>query len=78
MFPERNGLIIWVNDTKLAKNLERVGNLIYISNRYKYVVLYVNKHELDSKIKYIEKLRFVRKVEISNLEEVRKIYEEIV
>lgn len=78
MFPERSGLIVWVNDTKLAKNLDRVGNLIYVSNRCKYAVLYINKQELDSKIKYLEKLRFVKKIEMSNLEEIKKIYEQII
>lgn len=71
MFPKRAGLIIWVNDTKAAKNLERFGNLQYISQRMKYVLLYVNQEEVKGKTSYIEKLHFVKKVERSYRSEIR-------
>ncbi|OEF98898.1 hypothetical protein BHF71_02935 [Vulcanibacillus modesticaldus] len=65
MFPKRAGLIVWVNDTRLAKNLERFGNLLYISKRLRYAVLYVNESEVKNKITNIEKLHYVRRVERS-------------
>ncbi|MGD9678565.1 MAG: YlbG family protein [Vulcanibacillus sp.] len=69
MFPKRLGLIVWVNDARFAKSLERFGNLIFISKRLKYAVLYIDKSEYENKVNQIEKLNFVKMVEKSfNLE----------
>ena len=74
MFPKRAGLIVWVNDIKHAKNLERFGNVLYISGRLKYANIYVNEAEIESKISYIEKLHFVKKVERSYRTEMHEAF----
>jgi len=74
MFPKRIGLIVWVNDFKSAKNLEKFGNMLYISKRLRYAVLYVNETDLQKKIAHIEKLGFVKKVEKSYRTEIKTDY----
>lgn len=71
MFPKRTGLIVWVNDARLAKNLERFGNVLYISKRLSYVVIYVNELDIEKKLAYIKKLNFVKKVEKSYRTELK-------
>lgn len=70
MFPKRAGLIVWVNDTKAAKNLERFGNVQYISQRMKYVILYVNEEDVKGKISQLGKLSFVKRLERSYRSEI--------
>ncbi|MGO4276895.1 DUF2129 domain-containing protein, partial [Paenibacillus sp. TAF58] len=47
MMIERSGLIIWVNDIKAARNLERFGSLHYISKKMNYAVLYIHASKVD-------------------------------
>ncbi len=65
MVSKRGGLVVWVSDIKSARNLEKIGNIIYISRRLNYVLLYVNESEIEEKISYINNLHFVNKVERS-------------
>jgi len=70
MFPKRVGLIVWVNDIRTAKNLERLGSLHYVSKRLKYVLLYINETDFRKTKSYLEKLSFVKKVELSYRKEI--------
>jgi uncharacterized protein YlbG (UPF0298 family) len=74
MIIERTGLIIWVNDTKAAKNLERFGSVHYISKKMHYVVLYVHAAKLDESIRNIQRLPYVKKVERSYRNEIKTEY----
>ncbi|WP_339061636.1 YlbG family protein [Tepidibacillus marianensis] len=70
MIPKRAGLVIWVNDLRAARNLERTGNIHFISRRLKYVVMYINERDLRKTISYLERLPFVQKVERSYRSEI--------
>ncbi len=74
MIIERSGLIVWVNDTKAAKNLERFGSVHYISKKMQYVVMYVHADKLDETIRNIQKLPYVKKVEHSYRNEIKTEY----
>ncbi|MCD1257919.1 YlbG family protein [Paenibacillus athensensis] len=74
MFVERSGLIIWVNDTKAAKNLDRYGSLHYISKKMNYAVLYVHTSKLDETMKSIQRLPYVKKIERSYRNEIKTEY----
>ena len=65
VYPKRAGLIIWVNDIKKARNLERLGHIHFISKRMKYVLMYINDKDLERTTHYLQKLDFVKKVERS-------------
>lgn len=74
MFPERTGLIVWVSDIKPARNLERYGNVYYISRKMQYAVLYIHKEREEELTRQIAKLPYVRKVERSYRDEIRTDY----
>lgn len=65
MFAERTGYIIWVSDIKAARNLEKYGNVHFISKRMHYVVIYMNADRAEDTVKNIRRLSYVRKVERS-------------
>ncbi|AOK88870.1 YlbG family protein [Paenibacillus polymyxa] len=74
MFAERTGYIIWVSDIKAARNLEKYGNVHFISKRMHYVVIYMNADRAEDTVKNIRRLSYVRKVERSFRNEVRTEY----
>ncbi len=74
MFPERTGLIVWVNDLKSIKHLEKFGSVHYISKRMHYVVIYMNAEKAEEATKAIQKYPFVKKVERSMRSEIRTEY----
>lgn len=67
---ERQGIIVWVYTLRQLKNLKRIGYIHYVSDRMKYVVLYVNKDEVEKKISHLNNLHFVRRAEISPRPEI--------
>lgn len=67
---ERQGIIIWVYTLRQLKNLKRFGYIHYVSNRLKYVVMYVDKEEVQEKMERLQSLHYVRKVEISHRPEI--------
>lgn len=62
---KRRGIIVWVYSFKQLKNLKRFGLVHYISRRMKYVLLYVNEEDVEETLEKIEKLHFVRNVDVS-------------
>lgn len=74
MFLERSGIIVWLHDPKAARNLDRYGNIHYISKKMNYVVLYVNANRLDENMKVIQNLPYVKKVERSLRDEIPTEY----
>jgi uncharacterized protein YlbG (UPF0298 family) len=74
MFTERVGLIIWVNDLKATKNLERYGTVHYTSKKMQYVVMYVHADVLDETVRNLQKLPYVKNVERSYRTEIKTEY----
>jgi len=74
MFIDRSGIIVWVNDVKAARNLERYGSLHYISKRMQYAVLYVHTDRLDDTLRHLQRLPYVKKVERSFRSEIKTEY----
>jgi len=65
MIVERQGLIVWLNSNKYAKHLRKYGNVLYVSKRLKYVVLYCDIEQVEETMNKIQALKFVKKVEPS-------------
>lgn len=59
---ERQGLIVYVNQLKHAKTLRKYGNVHYISRKFKYVVIYCNREEIEMAMNKIQRLPFVKDV----------------
>ena len=62
---KRRGLIVWVYSLRQLKNLRRFGTIHFVSNKMKYVVLYVNEEEVEEAMEKINRLHFVREIEQS-------------
>ena len=67
---KRQGIIVWVYTLKQLKNLRRFGYIHYVSNQLKYVVMYVNQDVAEEKMKQLNSLHYVRKVEPSYRSEI--------
>ncbi|HJE15366.1 MAG TPA: YlbG family protein [Lapidilactobacillus dextrinicus] len=67
---ERVSLSIWVYSLKQIRQLRRYGMIYYVSKRMKYVVMYIDEKQLDSTVKTLNNLRFVKKVEVSPRQQI--------
>src|SRR5690606_25875921 len=61
----RQGIIVWFAHRRNMKHIKRYGNVIYVSKKMRYAVLYVNQDEVDKKEEELLKLPFISKVERS-------------
>ncbi len=75
MFAERVGYIVWFNDWKAAKGLDKYGSLHYLSRRMQYAVLYMNADSADEALRNLQRLPYVRRVERSYRSEIKTEYE---
>ncbi len=67
---ERQALVVWLYTLKQVKNIRKYGHVHFISNRLRYVILYVNRDEQDEIIEKLNKLHFVQKVEGSYRDDI--------
>lgn len=72
---KRDGLIVWMFNTKYLRVLRRYGYVHYVSKRMKYAVMYCDHEATGSIVSQLTKMRFVRSVEPSHLQEIRTTYE---
>ncbi|WP_179395311.1 YlbG family protein [Lacticaseibacillus absianus] len=61
----RQGLVVWVYSLKQIKALRHYGSVLYVSKRMKYVYLYLDAAQIPAAQEKLEKLRFVKRVEVS-------------
>lgn len=74
MIPERQGLIVWIHHYRSARSLERYGIVHYVSRKLNYVVIYVNKDKVEETITKLNKMNFVKKIELSHRADIKKEY----
>lgn len=67
---ERVSVSVWVYSLKQLRQLRRYGMIYYVSKRMKYVVMYLDKSNLETASKALNNLRFVKKVEVSPRQEI--------
>ncbi len=72
---KRSKLYLWLYSFKSFNQLKKYGYIHYSSRKMNYVVMYVDEDERDEKIKEIEKLNFVREVDISPQETIDMSFE---
>ncbi|MBG9981005.1 YlbG family protein [Facklamia sp. DSM 111018] len=75
---ERQSITVWLYTLKQWKQLRKFGNIHYISHRMKYAVLYVNQQNLDKVIEELEKLNFVRSIELSHRKEIDMTFKDAI
>jgi uncharacterized protein YlbG (UPF0298 family) len=71
---ERTGIIVWVNDIKAARGLDKYGSLHYISRKMRYAVIYVDAGRYEDISKNLLRLPYVKQVERSLRNEIRTEY----
>ena len=74
MIQERTGLIIWLQDLRQVKNLEKFGLVHYVSRKLNYAVLYIHSDRVNEFSAQIQRLPFVKKVERSYRSEIPTEY----
>lgn len=72
---KRDSLIIWLYNTKYLRVLRRYGYVHYVSKRMKYAVMYCDHGHSESVISQLDKLKFVKQIDRSPLQDVRTTYE---
>ncbi|MDV2582513.1 YlbG family protein [Alkalibacillus haloalkaliphilus] len=65
MFTKRQGIVVWFKHIKQLRKLRRFGHVIYASKRQKYAVIYVNQEEVSNIVEQLERLHFVKNVDLS-------------
>ncbi|WP_128894995.1 YlbG family protein [Longirhabdus pacifica] len=75
MFPKRNGLIIWFQDMKNTRVLEKYGMVHYVSKKMDYAVLYVFEDKMEEIQHKLMKLPFVTGVEPSYRKHLKTTYD---
>lgn len=72
---KRRGIIVWFQHRKNIKTIKRFGNLLYVSKKMRYAILYINESEYDETMAQLEKYSFVSKVDASYRPFLRTEYE---
>ncbi|MGT2929152.1 DUF2129 domain-containing protein [Streptococcus dentasini] len=67
---ERKGIIVYLYYNRDARKLNRYGDMLYHSRRFRYVHLYSDAQKLEGTIAALEKLRFVKEVRLSSLDNI--------
>ncbi|MBM7586710.1 uncharacterized protein YlbG (UPF0298 family) [Bacillus pakistanensis] len=62
MFTERQGIVVWLYSLKHAKSLRRFGNVLYVSRKSKYVLLYCNQSDTEFVMEKLSTYSYVKKV----------------
>lgn len=71
MSNERISLIVWLTNLKNNKRLDKLGNVVYISQKMKYAIIYINKNQYEEVTGKLEEMNFVKKIDRSlNIEVV--------
>ncbi len=74
---ERQAIIIWLYTLKQLKQLRKFGNVTYVSKKMKYAYLYVDKADTQDIMTKLNRLHFVRSVELSERPNIRMDFTKI-
>jgi len=72
---KRQGIVVWFQHRKNIKHIKKYGNLIYVSKKMRYAIIYIDKSKIDSIEIDLLKLPFVSKVERSYKPFIKTNYE---
>lgn len=67
---KRKSLIVWLYSLKQLRIIRKFGHVHYISERLKYVVLYINEEMEETVIQQLSRYHFVRKIEPSYRDDI--------
>ncbi|KGR72374.1 YlbG family protein [Streptococcus phocae subsp. salmonis] len=67
---DRIGLVIYLYYNRDARKVLKYGDLHYQSKRSRYVMLYVNKEDVEAKVQELDRLKFVKEVKLSAFDDI--------
>ncbi|HEL0589370.1 TPA: YlbG family protein [Streptococcus equi subsp. zooepidemicus] len=67
---QRIGLVIYLYYNRDARKLMKYGDLYYHSKRSRYLIIYINKEDMEEKLKDISRLTFVKEVKASVFDDI--------
>lgn len=73
---KRRGLIVWLYSLKQINQLKKHGTLHYVSKKMKYAVVYIEDDMTELVQAKLERLHFVRSVEVSRLPDIDHTFEQ--
>lgn len=71
MFPKRIGLAVWLHHMKMVRQLRRIGNVHYVSQKMRYAIMYVSEDELDDVMAKLKRQNYVKQVDMSHKHELK-------
>ena len=74
---DRQPLVVWLYSAKDVNPLKKHGYIYYISQRMRYLIMYVPQEQVDQIMTEIKKYHFVREVEASPTEAIDLSFEHV-
>lgn len=74
----RREIIVWLYSLKQLKLIRKHGFIHYISNRLRYVVMYVNADQVDDVVAQLNRYHFVRQVELSYRDDIDMTFKDAI
>ncbi|KRN94046.1 YlbG family protein [Pediococcus stilesii] len=71
---QRQSIVIFFNQLRKIGPLKRVGDISYISKEMHYLIIYVNKSNIEETLAKIKKMSFVKSAYISPRARLRTDY----
>ncbi|EFQ57800.1 MULTISPECIES: DUF2129 domain-containing protein [Streptococcus] len=69
---KRVGIIVYLYYNRDARKLNRYGDMIYHSRRFRYVQLYLDAQKQAETLEALKKLKFVKRVRPSHLDDINQ------
>lgn len=71
----RRGIVVWVYSFRNLNALKKLGPIYYMSKRMNYLMMYVDEENMTETVAKIEKLHYVRSVDLSQLPDIDMTFE---
>lgn len=71
----RVSLIIYLKHIKHERQIRKYGHIVYTNKPRKYIVMYVNEHEVDDILQKLMKLKYVLHIDGSPYKNLKKTYD---
>jgi len=65
---KRTSIIIYFKNPKVLKEIEKISAIKYYNKKRKYAIIYVNEADVEENMNLISKMKSVKKVEQSLVE----------
>ncbi|PAT01402.1 hypothetical protein CI105_06715 [Candidatus Izimaplasma bacterium ZiA1] len=65
---KRTSIIIYFKNPKILKEIEKISTIMYYNKKRKYAIIYVNESDVEENMNKISKMKSVKKVEQSLVE----------